>query len=137
MPRLLEKYKSEIVPKMKERFDYQNLLAIPKLEKITINMGLGEAIQNPKALEAAAGEDARPRTRRRSAWRQPALPLQRSTPSEDDPPLIAAMRQGPLSIDELAAALGCSALEVQQQAMEWELRGRIVRVGGRLRLTDG
>jgi len=54
--RLREKYQSEVVPKLKERFDYKNPMQIPKLEKVVINMSVGEAIQNSKALEKAVDE---------------------------------------------------------------------------------
>jgi len=54
--RLREKYQSEVVPKLKERFDYKNPMMIPKLEKVVINMSVGEAIQNSKALEKAVDE---------------------------------------------------------------------------------
>jgi large subunit ribosomal protein L5 len=53
VPRLKEKYLKEIRPVLKERFNYNNVMEIPKLEKVVVNMGLGEAIQNPKALDAA------------------------------------------------------------------------------------
>lgn len=56
MPRLKDKYLSEIRPQLKEKFGYKNVMDIPKLEKVVINMGLGEAIQNPKALDAAVGD---------------------------------------------------------------------------------
>ncbi|MDP9104646.1 MAG: 50S ribosomal protein L5 [Candidatus Eremiobacteraeota bacterium] len=54
--RLREKYQSEVIPKLKERFDYKNPMQIPKLEKVVINMSVGEAIQNSKALEKAVDE---------------------------------------------------------------------------------
>lgn len=54
--RLKEKYTSEIRPLLQEKFSYSNCMEIPKLDKIVINMGLGEAIQNPKALDAAVGD---------------------------------------------------------------------------------
>ena len=53
MARLLEQYRTEIVPRMKERFGYTNSLAVPRIEKIVINMGIGEAIREPKLLESA------------------------------------------------------------------------------------
>ncbi len=53
MARLKDKYLSEIRPQMQEKFAYKNVMEIPKLEKIVINMGMGEAIQNPKALDSA------------------------------------------------------------------------------------
>ena len=54
MARLLEQYQSEIVPKMMERFDYKNVLAVPRLQKITLNMGVGKAVENSKRVDAAA-----------------------------------------------------------------------------------
>jgi large subunit ribosomal protein L5 len=56
MPRLNELYKSEVVPKLKEKFRYKNTMQVPKLEKVIINMGLGEAIENIKILDSAAEE---------------------------------------------------------------------------------
>lgn len=56
MARLNEIYKKEIVPKLMEKFRYRNPMQVPKLEKIVINMGLGEAIDNIKILDSAAEE---------------------------------------------------------------------------------
>ena len=56
MARLKILYKEKIVPSMMERFGYKNRLAVSNLEKIVVNMGLGEAIQNPKVLESAVDE---------------------------------------------------------------------------------
>lgn len=56
MSTLREKYLNEVVPKLKETFNYQNELMVPKLEKIVLNMGLGEAVRNPKIVEPAAAE---------------------------------------------------------------------------------
>jgi len=53
MERLLEKYNSEIKPAMKTKFNYSSVMQIPKLEKIVINMGVGEVKENAKALESA------------------------------------------------------------------------------------
>lgn len=53
MTRLKDKYLNEVVPGLQEKFNYKNVMAIPKLEKIVVNIGLGEAVQNPKALDAA------------------------------------------------------------------------------------
>jgi large subunit ribosomal protein L5 len=53
MPRLLDKYRDEVVPKMMERFSYKNVLQVPRLEKITVSMGVGKAIENAKRLDAA------------------------------------------------------------------------------------
>ena len=51
--RLKEKYLNEVVPGLQEQFKYTNVMAIPKLDKVVINIGLGEAVANPKALDAA------------------------------------------------------------------------------------
>jgi large subunit ribosomal protein L5 len=54
--RLKEKYENEIRLALKEKFNYKNVMEIPKLEKVVINMGLGETTQNPKALDAAVSD---------------------------------------------------------------------------------
>ena len=51
--RLKENYLTEVVPQLKARLNYTNIMQLPELEKIVLNIGLGEAIQDPKALEAA------------------------------------------------------------------------------------
>ncbi len=56
MARLKEKYKNEVVPAMMKKFGYKNVMQVPKLEKVVINMGLGEAIQNSKAIDAAVND---------------------------------------------------------------------------------
>ncbi|NWF76155.1 MAG: 50S ribosomal protein L5 [Nitrospirae bacterium] len=56
MPRLKERYLKEIVPKMMKEFSYKNVMEVPKIEKIVLNVGLGEAIQNIKLLDAAQKE---------------------------------------------------------------------------------
>ncbi|MGI9953019.1 50S ribosomal protein L5 [Moorellaceae bacterium AZ2] len=53
MARLKEKYLKEIRPAMQTKFGYRNIMEIPRLEKIVVNMGIGEATQNPKALDGA------------------------------------------------------------------------------------
>lgn len=55
-PRLKEKYHQEIAPALSKEFGYKNPMSIPKLEKIVLNMGLGEAIQNPKIMDTAVNE---------------------------------------------------------------------------------
>lgn len=56
MVRLLERYKKEIVPQLMKELGCGNVYEVPRLEKIVINMGMGEAIQNAKALDAAVAE---------------------------------------------------------------------------------
>lgn len=53
MARLAEKYVAEIVPALKEKMDYTNILEVPRLEKIVINMGVGKALDNKRRLECA------------------------------------------------------------------------------------
>lgn len=52
-PRLRDRYRAEIVPQLMEQFGYKNVMQVPKLQKIVINVGLGEAVQNPRAIDAA------------------------------------------------------------------------------------
>ena len=56
MSRLKEMYNSEIVDAMMKKFEYKNIMQVPKIAKIVINMGVGEAKENAKALEAAIGD---------------------------------------------------------------------------------
>jgi len=56
VPRLVEKYKKEVCPYLQKRFNYENVHEIPVLQKIGINAGVGEAIQDSKALESTAND---------------------------------------------------------------------------------
>lgn len=56
MARLKDQYTNEIVPALREKFQYDNIMEVPKLVKIVVNMGMGEAIANPKAMDAAVGD---------------------------------------------------------------------------------
>ncbi len=58
MARMKEVYRDTVVPQMTKKFSYKNIMQVPRLEKIVINMGLGEAIQNVKILESAQKEMA-------------------------------------------------------------------------------
>ncbi len=53
---LHNKYRDEIVPKLKEQFSYKSIMEVPKLEKIVVNMGVGEAVQDSKSLDSAVKE---------------------------------------------------------------------------------
>ncbi len=53
-----DKYQQEVVPAMRKKFAYGNVMEIPRLEKVVVNMGLGEAVQNAKILESAVAEMA-------------------------------------------------------------------------------
>ncbi len=56
--RLRDRYQAEIAPRLREEFGYANVMQIPRIEKIVVNVGLGEALQNAKALDAAVGDIA-------------------------------------------------------------------------------
>jgi len=56
MSRLYDTYKDEIVPAMIKKFGYKNIMEVPKLEKVVVNMGVGEAKENAKVLDAAVGD---------------------------------------------------------------------------------
>ena len=56
MSRLKDQYKAEIVPALTKKFGYENVMQVPKLDKIVINMGVGGAKENPKALESAVAD---------------------------------------------------------------------------------
>jgi large subunit ribosomal protein L5 len=57
-PRLKERYREEVVPALMKEFAYQNVMQVPRLQKIVVNIGLGEALQNPKALDSASEDVA-------------------------------------------------------------------------------
>ena len=59
MNRLKEKYLKEVVPSLKEKHNYKSLMEVPKLEKIVINMGVGDATTNSKLLDAAVADLAK------------------------------------------------------------------------------
>jgi len=58
MARLQDQYRADIVPKLKEKFGYRNVMQVPRLSKVVVNMGLGDAIENVKVIETAAAEIA-------------------------------------------------------------------------------
>jgi large subunit ribosomal protein L5 len=57
-PRLKERYEAEIAPALREEFSYSNAMQVPRVEKVVLNIGLGEATQNAKALDGAASDMA-------------------------------------------------------------------------------
>ena len=59
MSRLRDKYTKEVAPALMEKFGYKSVMQIPKFDKVVINIGLGEAKDNPKAVEAACGDLAK------------------------------------------------------------------------------
>lgn len=58
MASLKERYEQEVVPALMKEFGYKNVMQVPRIRKVVINVGLGEALDNPKALEAAANDIA-------------------------------------------------------------------------------
>lgn len=58
IPRLKERYREEVVPALMHEFGYRNIMEVPRLEKIVINVGLGEALTNARALDSAAADVA-------------------------------------------------------------------------------
>ena len=56
MNRLQERYNTEIVPALRKAFDLKNIMQVPHIEKVVVNIGMGEALDNPKALESAVSD---------------------------------------------------------------------------------
>ena len=56
MNRLQEKYNSDVIPALRKSFEYKNITQVPRLDKVVVNIGMGEAMDNPKALEAAVND---------------------------------------------------------------------------------
>jgi len=56
MPRLKDKYQQEILPALQQEFGYRNVMEVPRIVKVVVNVGLGEALQNAKALDAASND---------------------------------------------------------------------------------
>lgn len=56
MTRLQEKYRNEVVSELMKKFNYSTVMQVPRIEKVVVNMGLGEAVQNPKIVDVAVGE---------------------------------------------------------------------------------
>ena len=56
MNRMQEKYNQEVVPALRKAFDFKNIMQIPRLEKVVVNIGMGEALDNPKSLESAVSD---------------------------------------------------------------------------------
>jgi large subunit ribosomal protein L5 len=56
IPRLLERYRKEVAPALQKEFNYSNVMQVPRVEKVVLNIGMGEALQNAKALDAALND---------------------------------------------------------------------------------
>ena len=60
MARLSEQYKEKVVPQLMEKFGYKSVMQVPRIEKITLNMGVGEAVADKKVMEFALGDMQKP-----------------------------------------------------------------------------
>ena len=56
MNRMQEKYNNEVVPALRKAFDFKNVMQVPRIQKVIVNIGMGEAMENPKAMEAAVND---------------------------------------------------------------------------------
>jgi large subunit ribosomal protein L5 len=56
VPSLLKKYREEVVPGLMKQFNYENLLQVPRMDRVVVNMGLGSAVGNPKVVDSAVNE---------------------------------------------------------------------------------
>jgi large subunit ribosomal protein L5 len=56
MNRMQEIYNNEVVPALRKAFDFKNIMQVPRIEKVVVNIGMGEALDNPKSLEAAVSD---------------------------------------------------------------------------------
>ncbi|MCL6597448.1 50S ribosomal protein L5 [Alicyclobacillus macrosporangiidus] len=56
MSRLAERYRNQVVPELMKKFNYKSVMQVPRIEKVVVNMGLGEAVQNPKAIDSAVAD---------------------------------------------------------------------------------
>ncbi|QSO50542.1 50S ribosomal protein L5 [Alicyclobacillus curvatus] len=56
MTRLQEKYQTQVVGELMKQFNYTTVMQVPRIEKVVVNLGLGEAVQNPKVIDAAVGD---------------------------------------------------------------------------------
>jgi len=56
MNKMQEQYNNEVVPALRKAFDFKNIMQVPRIEKVVINIGMGEAMDNPKSLEAAVSD---------------------------------------------------------------------------------
>ena len=56
MNRMQEKYNNEVVPALRKAFDLKNVMQVPRIQKVVVNIGMGEAMDNPKSMEAAVSD---------------------------------------------------------------------------------
>jgi large subunit ribosomal protein L5 len=106
IPRFKTKYAKEIAPALRKQFNYKNVMEVPRLQKIVINMGLGEAVQNPKIVEAAVAE------------------LQLLTGQK---PVITRSKKA-IANFKLRAGLAIGAMVTLRQDRMWEFLDRLVNL---------
>ncbi|MEC7519942.1 MAG: 50S ribosomal protein L5 [Myxococcota bacterium] len=106
-PRLAEKYKSEVVPALMKEFGFDNVMQVPRLQKVVINMGLGEAVQNAKLMDSAVEELTA------IAGQKPVITRAKKS--------IAGFKL------RENAAIGC--MVTLRRARMWELADRLISVG--------
>lgn len=107
VPRLLARYKSEVVPALMKEFGFKNPMQVPRLSKIVVNMGLGEAVQNAKLLDSAVDE------------------LGRITGQK---PVITRAKKSIASF-KLREGAAIGAMVTLRRERMWELTDRLISVG--------
>jgi large subunit ribosomal protein L5 len=106
VPQLLEKYRSEVVGDLQKEFAYKNVMQVPRLEKITLNMGLGEAVQNAAAIDQG---------------------LEQLTAISGQKPVITKAKKS-IANFKLRAGMSVGAMVTLRQMRMWDFFGRLVNV---------
>ncbi len=106
MNRLQERYQKEIIPKLRKQFNYKSVMQVPRIEKVSVNIGVGEAVDNPNVLEAAVGDLTK------ITGRKPKVTRARKSISN------FKLREG--------APIGCT-VTLRREAM-WEFLDRLMNV---------
>lgn len=106
VPHMLEKYRNEVVPDLQKEFGYKNVMQVPRLEKITLNMGLGEAVQNAAAIEQG---------------------LAQLTAIAGQKPVITKAKKS-IANFKLRAGMSVGAMVTLRHTRMWDFLGRLVNV---------
>jgi large subunit ribosomal protein L5 len=106
-PRMLEKYKSDVIPALTKQFNYKNPMQVPQLKKIVVNMGLGAAVANPKLIDTAVEE-------------LKAISGQK--------PIVTRAKKA-IANFKLRAGIPIGAMVTLRRARMWEFLDRLVMVG--------
>jgi LSU ribosomal protein L5P len=99
MTRLQNFYKEQVIAKLTEQFGYQNVMQVPRISKITLNMGVGEAAANKKVLENATADMAR------IAGQKPSRPRRACPCLVQDPRRLADRLQGHLAPRDVSSSI--------------------------------